>query len=991
MFKFKFHPHLPHQQQAVDATLALFEKLDAPRFMPYEGDFPQLQGANIQHLPLSIPELNQRLQHIQTQAGIEAHYLTADSPLRFSIEMETGTGKTYVYLKSIVELYKRYGWHKFIILVPTNAIRAGVLQSLKHLTPHFAEASGVTIHYEEFKGGQVHTIQNFCMPDDRLQVLVMSTGALNRPATNVLYQDIHSGFHPHRPIDYLKAVRPIVMIDEPQKAQTTSNTIQQLYKEVAPLWMLDYSATHKESFPLLYRLDPFTAMEQRLVKSLRIRTLDTTCLGDLQLLSLGHEQQKPCATFQIKKVTQDKVEPLSITLQKGGSLYEQSNKHTSYQALGRIERINLNEGYVEFENQERLYHQNLTLSEPALREMMAQTIQAHFEKQQKYQHEGIKVLSLFFVGSVSDYRIYKEGKAEKGDLARWFEEEYTRLAPRYAQTLTMPSADKVHAGSFAQDSKGQFIDVEGLSSEAKKKAEASAYELIMNNKEELLNPDTDLRFIFAHSRLREGWDCPNIFQICTLKQDADKITKRQEIGRGMRLAVNTKGERLSGDHPINSLLLITTTSYEQYLKELKADYIASGYTLTSASSSQWAKYLPSSQASFTPDKKDLVSNLTHQCLVKANILVQSDKKDQLTWNIEEYEDKQALQTKLVEVFQPMLHFVPELEPYLEGYVENITQPIKGLKSFASHDNKAYPIQKNQDFLGSDLFKTLWSRISKKAIYRFDFSEAQKEETLIETMKTAKPLTEALRGFNHTIHIQETCIEAQDIKEGQLQLPHFKLTTLQAETTLLNVHKPLQKDWLVQLARKLKIKKSFLCKIIQDLHYHYKREGYALYAYILFAPEEAQIKLKQAFEDALQSLHFSGIRYEETSLFYDASILFTIPETLNPPYSKNLKFLEKTLYIPTKLDSLEEVKEQEALDTNHEVLLYVKLPKRFKVTTPTGTYNPDWAIIKRGTHEEKLFLIKETKGQREDNITPQEQLKITCGRTLFAKYGVAFKT
>ncbi len=985
MFKFKFQSNLPHQTQAVESTLALFEKLDAPRFTSYEGDFPQLQGADIQHLPLSWQDLNDRLKRIQSEQQLEEVLLKDDSPLRFSVEMETGTGKTYVYLKTIVDLYKRHGWKKFIILVPTNAIRAGVLQSLKHLTPHFAEEAEVYMAFQEFKGGNISSIREFCTPDDRLQVLVMSTGALNRPSTNVMYQDWHTGFQPDRPIDYLKAVRPIVIIDEPQKAQTSSNTIQQLYKEVNPLFMLDYSATHKESFPLLYRLDPFTAMDENLVKRLRVRTLDTSCLGDLQLLTIGLDNQKPSASFQFRKVTKEHVETLTANLQVGASLYEQSNKNSAYEALGRIKRISVNEGFVEFENGERLFQHN-ALSEPILREMMAQTIKAHFDKQKKCESLGIKVLSLFFVGTVSDYRLYKDGKAEKGDLAKWFEEEYDKLAPHYANQIYIPPAEKAHAGSFAQDAKGHFVDVEKLSGDAKKKGEASAYELIMNNKEDLLNPDTDLRFIFAHSRLREGWDCPNIFQVCTLKQDSDRITKRQEIGRGMRLAVDAKGDRLMGEDPLNSLLLVTTSSYQQYLKELKAEYEEAGYNLSSVSTNNWIPYLDFAHTHFTKDSRDLINTLTDKCLKQAKLLIPSDKKgDALKWNIEDFETQEAFKEKVIEELKPILTFEPTLAPLLNDYAEKMVKDIRGLKSpIASHANKACLIKENKGFLEKDDFKELWKRISRKAIYRFDFSQAEQESALIESMKSSRILEEALKSYTLQIRITEVSIGSQDIKTGELALPHLKESHLEAQVHLASSVPTLKENWLQELSERLKITKTFLFKVIQQLNSHYKTKHFYLYDYILRSPEEAQIKIRQCFEDALQALYMHGIQYEETSLFYKATELFKVEDTLKEPYASDLNHPDKTFCVPIHLDSNVEVEEQKGFDKDADTIIYVKLPKRFKVTIPRGTYNPDWGIVKKSQGDARVFLIRESKGRREEKVATDEQLKIKSARILFEK-------
>jgi type III restriction enzyme len=982
MLKYQFDDQLPHQIAAIDATISLFDYPDAPRYVPYTGEIGGgFYVNNVQHLPVPLDIINQRIANLAKQNNYDPIEIEPNNPIRFSIEMETGTGKTYVYIRTLLELFKTYGYTRFIIVVPTLPIRSGVRNTLKHLKKHFSQEENLYFEWDEYSGesSNTSTIQWFCDEDmDGFpKILLMTTGAFRNPKTNRLYHDTISGFVPDRPIDWLKAVRPIVVLDEPQKTKETSNTIQQLYTSIDPLFTLGYSATHKENFPLLYKLNPFDAMEQNLVKRLYVRTLDTSSQGEVRLVGFEHDKGKLYAKVAYKKLKDNELIDTTSLVSKADELYQLSNKNLNYESFGKIANMDKQDGWLEFEgNGERLFLSN-ALTEPIQREMIAQTIKLHLEKRLECDPKGIKVISLFFIDNVADYRDYTRNEHGKGRLSEIFEEEYNKLVEPYRNQLNIHYVQNVHEGSFAIDDKTKKpIDLDKLSSKDRTKQEASAYEKIIELKEQLLHPDEPLSFIFAHSRLKEGWDCPNVFQICTLKDSNNSVSKRQEIGRGMRLAVayqpNGSFTRLSGDSPINTLRLITTETYSSYIETLRNEYIKAGYKLDIADLDTLTRLIPYSYRFNDKDKdKELMVNVTRRYLKNCG-LVEDVEGCGLIWNVTKLENKDKAKKSIEEALKPIQDLFPELD--VKSYAENLAQSIKGLKNLPMPDNvKRIEPQVNTKFLENPTFKELWQRINQKALYRFNINQDGDVDELVKTICQDPNLKKALFDFGkNAIKI----VEAQaNIRQGTGKVIIHQDTL----TNIQNQYKPIPTDWLQTLAISVKLQRPFVLSIIQALANHYK-DKVSVYKWLVTCPDKAKLILTSAINDSMVKLTVKGLQYNKLNSLYHAEKLLEPIEVGEKLHSNMIQNLDKTYFLPIPLDSNTEVKEHENLDESDKVKVYIKLPSRFKVMTPYGSYNPDWAIVEE--NGKKVFLVKETKARKQGENRPAEEGKITCAEKLY---------
>jgi len=502
----------------------------------------------------------------------------------FSVEMETGTGKTYVYLRTIHELHKTYGFKKFVIVVPGIAIKEGVLKNLEITKEHFAllyNNPKIDFYvYDPKRRGQLKTFAT----TSALQVLVINIDSFSKDlpenfidtpqkkkATNIIYQDSDYG----KPIEYLKATNPIVIVDEPQNMETDIR--KKAIKNLNPLCTLRYSATHKNPYNLLHKLDPVRAYDLGLVKKIEVDSIlsedaySEAYIHPLKIVKLG--KSKLAVQIEIDKSDEAGLQKKIVTLEPGGDLFKSSGEREAYKDF-TLDSIDAKEDRIEFTNGKvyAIGQRDAGLREQIAKYQIQKTVEDHFEKEAKLKDKGIKVLSLFFIDKVANYREYRQGGAGKGKFALWFEEAYRAMQakPRFKDVLEY-GAEQVHNGYFAQDKDGTWKDSKDAKGEgAKTQDDDRAYELIMKNKEKLLDPNVPLRFIFSHSALREGWDNPNVFQICTLNETKSDIKKRQEIGRGMRLPVNERGERVF-DQTINVLTVIANESYEEFAGALQKE------------------------------------------------------------------------------------------------------------------------------------------------------------------------------------------------------------------------------------------------------------------------------------------------------------------------------------------------------------------------------------------------------------------------------------
>ena len=519
-------------------------------------------------LAISEEQIFKNLREVQKTNGLQASEKLEG--LNFSVEMETGTGKTYVYLRTIYELNKRYGFKKFVIVVPSIAIKEGVLKNLEITSEHFQTIYDKTpVTYQVYSAERVSSLRSFA-DSNTIQILVINIDSFAKDE-NVINRP-NDKLNGKKPVEFIQAASPIVIVDEPQNMETEIR--KKAVANLNPAFTLRYSATHRNLYNLIYKLDPVQAYDLGLVKQIEVDSVfasNDRNRAFIQIEDFKAAKKTLAVRIKIDVNTNNAVERKSLTAKNGDDLYELSNKREAYKDGYIINNIDARDGSIEFSNGDVLYKGQTHggLNDQIMKYQMEKAIEEHFKKELKLTAKGVKVLSLFFVDRVDNYRHYTEqGAPQKGKFAGWFEEIYTkfRQKPMYA-AVAKYAADKVHNGYFAQDKKGVLKD----SSEGREtKADDNAYQLIMKDKERLLDINEPLKFIFSHSALREGWDNPNVFQICTLNETRSEMKKRQEIGRGLRLCVDQSGMRLR-DKNINRLTVIANESYEDFAKRLQTE------------------------------------------------------------------------------------------------------------------------------------------------------------------------------------------------------------------------------------------------------------------------------------------------------------------------------------------------------------------------------------------------------------------------------------
>ncbi len=569
--KFQFDGEQPHQKKAIEAIVHLFDGQESVQgqhtgYLPSSRQRLLLPGQYVANqLTLGRDVLLQNVRHVQKRQGLPESPDLGAAP-SFTLEMETGTGKTYTYLRTIYELHTRYGWSKFIIIVPSIAIREGVMKNIKLTHQHLQSLYGAPkAEARLYKSKQLNIVKQFAA-SHALQLLVMNIQAFEK-ADNIINTQRELGF---KPVEYLRLTRPILILDEPQKMATEKRA--HALKALQPSFALRYSATHKKLENLVYRLDPVQAYNQGLVKKIEVLDVldkDNQNMPFVHLKAIQPKKNTIQVSVELQVATAKGIAKKRRTLKRKADLYKVSGELEMYKGGYLIEAIDAEKGHILLNNGLRMeVGQSIGgPNEDLLYAQIKNTIKEHLDKEKKLLGKGIKVLSLFFLDKVSNYRTYTEkGAAVPGPYARWFEALYKELSqdPKYADLPTL-EARHIHDGYFAKDKKGRFKDTKGESQD-----DRSTYALIMRDKERLLDPKEPLRFIFSHSALREGWDNPNVFQICTLQESTSVMKKRQEIGRGMRLAVDHQGRRIT-DPQINRLTLIVNESYEAYARSLQKE------------------------------------------------------------------------------------------------------------------------------------------------------------------------------------------------------------------------------------------------------------------------------------------------------------------------------------------------------------------------------------------------------------------------------------
>ncbi len=980
--KLQFDANQPFQLDAVAAVTDLFD--GQPRGAPeyavinlgamgglFAGQERTELGAG-NRLLLAEDKLLRNLRAIQTRNDIEVADPAAapeawelfDGPANqsrrcphFSVEMETGTGKTYVYLRTIFELSRRYGFQKFIIVVPSVAIREGVLKSIEITAEHFrALYNNLPFEHFVYDAKKVNRLRQFAT-SNTLQILVINidafrknfTGTEEEQKSNVIYKesDKLSG---RQPIEFVQAARPIVIIDEPQSVDSTDKA-QEAIKALNPLCTLRYSATHRNPYNLVYRLDPVRAFELKLVKQIVVASAAVEGAANDAFVRVEQIDYKKGikAKLRIHVQTPEGPKEKAVTVKQGADLFTVSNERATYRDGFEVTEINAESGneYLRFSNGRtlRLGGQIGGLREDVWRAQIKHTVKKHLEKELQVRGRGLKVLSLFFIDRVANYRHYdEEGKPVKGKFAVAFEAALSEFAKdeRYQELEWLKEpVDRLHNGYFAQDKKGVLKDTRGDT-----QADDEVYNLIMKDKERLLSLDEPLRFIFSHSALREGWDNPNVFQICTLNETRSVVKKRQEIGRGLRLPVDQTGRRVF-DESVNKLYVMANESYEDFARALQTEYEEDcGVTFGKVPFTAFVKLTRVVDGVERPIGRDAAeavrAALVEQKMLDADGRIQpafDPKRKDFTLDLPEaHRDLTPTVIDLLSAYQIERHIRRERD---DG-----------------------PNRLKKEVVLSQEFESLWNRIKPKTTYRVEFETDELVRRAVEAIKRMEKI-EAPK-----IHVAA----------GQVQVAKGGVITtavsVAEEQPVYGVR--ALPDILAYLQNETELTRSTLVRIL-------KASGRL--GEVFNNPQRFMDAVAGILKHELHRLLVDGIKYERLPGTGPEAewemVLFKSEELVN--YLNALR-VKKSVYEYVVYDSEVEREFARKLDQREDIELFVKLPSWFKVDTPVGEYNPDWAIVKR--EDETVYLVKETKGTRDFlKLRTIEADKVRCGQKHFAALGI----
>ena len=968
--KFQFEPDLDYQQDAIAAVCDLFRGQEA-----CHSEFTVAHGLDSESLPslvendlgvgnrLALPDkvILSNLKEIQLRNGLLP---VPDLKSRdFTVEMETGTGKTYVYLRTIFELNRHYGFTKFAIVVPSVATKEGVNKSLKMMGDHFrALYSGAPFEHFIYDSAKLGQVRNFAT-SPQIQIMVMTVGAINKRDINTIYQE-NEKTGGEAPIELIRATNPIVIVDEPQSVDGgLEGRRREALEGTNPLCTLRYSATHVDEHYMVYRLNAVDAYERKLVKQIEVAAgtvADGHNSAYVRLVSTRQKHGVISAQVEIDTATRGgSVQRREMAVQDGDNLEQKTGREIyrdHYVGEIRVERGNArmelrvpgDECWLQpgeaYGAVDRLAVQ---------REMIRKAIREHLEKEKRLNPQGIKVLTLFFIDKVANYREYDEdGNEAKGPFARIFEEEYRRIAnhPDYRALFDgvddlADAAEQAHDGYFSIDRRGgreRWADTAENRQADRENAER-AYNLIMRDKEKLLSFDEPLKFIFSHSALREGWDNPNVFQICTLRDIGAERERRQTIGRGLRLCVNQDGERQRG-FEVNTLTVIAQESYEDFAENLQREIEEeTGIRFGVVEEHHFALL----QADEDADESarlgvDRSAELWHYLVTKGYL----DPDGKITDLLRESLDDASFD--LPDDLEPLRNAIAEVLRKAGGSIE-----IKK----AEERRTAQP---REAVLDSEDFKALWERIKYKTTYRVQFNNEDLLKECAMALANAPPIPHArLQWDTSAVQIKQGGVEGEllessapaNLRGDAIELPDL-LTELQDRT---------------QLTRRSIARILSESRRLPDFRNNPQK-------FIEIATEAIKLRKHLSLVD--------GIKYERSgNESYYAQELFTRRE-LSGHLNKLIES-KKSVYDYLIWDSSNEARFAEQLEKNTAVKVYAKLPEWFQVATPLGSYNPDWAVLIESDDTERLYFVAETKGTSFlDDLRNPERAKVECGREHF---------
>lgn len=896
----------------------------------------------------------------------------AATRIHLDVEMETGTGKTYCYIKTIFEMNKRYGWSKFIIMVPSIAIREGVYKSLQITAEHFTETYGKKARFFIYNSKRLHELESFSS-DAGINVMVMNIQAFNaRGADNRRIYDELDDFQSRKPIDVIAANRPILILDEPQKME--GKATMEALPRFKPLMILRYSATHRTQHNRIHRLDALDAYNQKLVKKIAVRGIQTRGLAGtnayLYLEGIDISRQAPVARIELEvKLKSGEIKRQLRRLQFRDDLFAESGELDQYRDGFTISQIDATTDTVEFTNGLVLKagEANGDVSESDIRRIqIRETIKAHLDREKQLFSQGIKVLSLFFIDEVAKYRDYDQAD-EQGEYARIFEEEYQQLKDEYLSELAIdneayrqylegidPAA--THNGYFSIDKKTNRLKDPAVGARSVDSDDVDAYDLILKDKERLLSFQEPTRFIFSHSALREGWDNPNVFVMCMLKHSDNTISRRQEVGRGLRLSVDQHGDRMDNPavvHTINVLTVIASESYKNFVAGLQQEI---SETLSArprqATAAFFTGKLMVTEEGPVTVSEDMASGIEYY-------LVQNGYVDRQKNILDKYHEAKDSGT------------VAELPDDLKPYADQVFDLIDSVFSDAQlpkiedgRKPKTNPLNANFD---KKEFQALWQRINRKAVYRVEFDSDELVRKCIAALDKSLRVT----PLQYTVQkgIQQDDLTDEQLKKGD----GFKVEETATEYGD-SIHSRVRYDLLGKVAENAQLTRQTAARILQGIQP-------AVFQQFRQNPEHFIVEASRLITEQKAAMVIERLAYDEVDERYDVDI-FTANQT-GQDFSRATQKLKNHIYDYAITDSEIERRFVTELDTSSEVVVYAKLPRGFLIPTPVGDYNPDWAISFRAGSVKHIYFVAETKGTMSSmKLREIEQKKIDCAHKFF---------
>lgn len=974
--KIQFENNLDYQNYAISSIVNIFEGQEicqsnftvtgiSDNLLTYQND---LGIGN--RLELLDDEILSNVQNIQLKNGLaQTQSVKEIKSMDFSVEMETGTGKTYVYLKTIFEMNKKFGFTKFIIVVPSIAIKEGTNKTLEITNEHFKGLfDNVNYDYFVYDSSNLEQVRDFATSSD-IRIMIINIDAFKKSFTDPtkdnkanLIHRTNDRLNGMKPIDFIASTNPIVIIDEPQSVDSTDKS-KEAIATLNPLCKLRYSATHTQKYNLMYKLDSIDAYEQKLVKQIEVANVRTTDNQNQAYIKFLKVTKKPItATIEIDVSEKGVTKRVSKTIKDGTDLYDLTKRDVYSDFIVNDIWVEDKNEYIQFSNGKvlRLGESIGDVDEDTIKRLqIRKTIEEHLDKEMKLNLIGIKVLSLFFIDRVANYRFYdEEGNALKGKYALMFEEEYERIIklPKYQSLFEKHNhintpVEKIHDGYFSQDKKGHFKDSnESASGELKSNVDdEDTFNRIMKNKEKLLSFEDNLRFIFSHSALKEGWDNPNVFQICTLKEGTkSEIRRRQEIGRGLRICVNQDGQRVYG-FDVNTLTVMANETYEDFAIGLQKEIEKE------------------SDIKFGVIEKHEFANLTIRNEIGEIEFLGAKLSEKLFeyLNEKDYIDsKGKVQDSLRKDLRDVTFSVPLEFGAAKTQIVNVIKKIAGNLNIKNADDKVV-VKVRKQVLLSEEFKDLWNRIKFQTTYRVDFNEDDLVKECAKNIqyevsvnkikylysKAKNKITKVGVEVDEETLIKDKYIDSEII---DYKLPDI-VTYIQNETNLTRRNIV---DILIKSEKLNDFKNN---------------------------PQKFIDKVIEIIKKTMNSFIVDGIKYQKLGDEYYYAQESFLNEELTGYLKKNMyeNKNDKSPFEYTVYDSDIEMKFAEEFDKNPDVKLFTKLPNWFKINTPLGTYNPDWAVLIEKDSSEKLYFVVESKGADLGlDIKTTESSKIKCGKKHF---------